>query len=101
MEKTPMTTTLRPLPEPGGDATPLQRRWFREPMVWLVISGPLVVVIASIASAIVAWKHIDPVIVDPVQGRVHLADDMAVTKDPKHVLAPAQRARNHASTPDR
>lgn len=96
-----MTTTLRPMPDTAADGSPTPRRWFREPMVWLVIAGPLLVVIASIASAIVAWKHIDPVITDPVQGRVHLDDDMAVTKDPKHTLAPAQRARNHASTPDR
>jgi hypothetical protein len=75
------------------------RRWFREPMVWLVIGGPAAVVVASIASAVVAWKHIDPVIVDPVQGRVHVADDMSLTRDPKSALAPAKSARNHVTTP--
>ena len=77
------------------------RRWYREPMVWLVIGGPLSVVVASIASAVIAWKHIDPVIIDPVQGRVHVQDDMSRTGDPKDPLAPANRARNHAATPER
>lgn len=77
-----------------------QRPWYREPMVWMVIGGPLSVVIASIASGVIAWKHIDPVILDPVKGRVHVQDDMSRTTDPKAPLAPAGRARNHAATPE-
>lgn len=77
------------------------RRWWQEPMVWLVIGGPLSVVVASIASAVIAWKHIDPVILDPQQGRVHVQDDMSRTADPKDPLAPAKSARNHAVTPAR
>ena len=89
------TTSIRRAAEP----TRPERHWSREPMVWLVIGGPLSVVVASIASAVIAWKHIDPVILDPVQGRVHVGDDMSRTRDPKAALAPAKSARNHVTTP--
>ena len=39
-------------------------------MVWLVLGGPLSVVIASVATAVVAWKHIDPVIATTPQGEL-------------------------------
>ncbi len=70
------------------------RAWWREPMLWLVIGGPLSVVVASIVSAIVAWSAIDPVlsINDPSEAQ-------SARVNTKSALAPAQRARNHAATP--
>ena len=65
----------------------------------MVIGGPLSVVVASIISAVVAWKHIDPVINDPLHGRVHAGDNMAKYRSPTDADAPAQVGRNHASTP--
>ena len=82
---------------PATEPTPLP--WWRSGMVWLVISGPLAVVIASFVSAAVAWTHIDPVIT--ANGRFGADDDVATTNNPKDPLAPAQKARNHAATPDR
>lgn len=61
--------------------------WWREPMVWLVISGPAVVVVASLVTAVIAWRGADPVISQPASQR-HLP-----------ALAPALKARNHAATP--
>ena len=75
--------------------------WWRSAMVWLVIAGPLSVVVASLTTAVVAWRHIDPVIVTPAQGTLRASDDMSATSDPKDPLAPAQKARNHAATPAR
>ena len=93
-----MNTRSVPNPDP---ALP----WWRVPMVWVVLSGPLSVVVASLATAVVAWKHIDPVIVDarPGQSRPHAqpADEVAAPSDPKDSLAPAMKARNHAATPQR
>ncbi len=74
------------------DTTP----WWRVTMVWVVLSGPLLVVVASLATAVVAWKHIDPVLVAS-----RPADEVAVPSDPKNSLAPAMKARNHAATPER
>jgi hypothetical protein len=36
--------------------------WWRVPMVWLVWGGPAAVVVASLATGVIAWKHIDPVV---------------------------------------
>lgn len=88
----------RPIP-PAPAAPPLP--WWRSAMVWMVIAGPLAVVVASLATAVVAWRHIDPVIVTPDRGTLRASDDMSATSDPKDPLAPAQKARNHAATPAR
>ena len=70
--------TLQTSPDPLGPAASLpnkglpslarerldQSPWWKVPMVWVVISGPLSVVIASLLTAVIAWRHIDPVIID-------------------------------------
>jgi hypothetical protein len=53
-------------------------------MVWLVISGPAVVVVAGFATLAIAILNPDPVIVQPA------------VSDASH--APAVQARNHAAT---
>ncbi len=73
--------------------------WYKVPMVWLVLGGPLSVVIASLATAVVAWKHIDPVIATTPQGELRAADDVAAKVSPKDALAPAMQGRNHAASP--
>jgi len=75
--------------------------WWRVPMVWLVLGGPLSVVVASLATAVIAWKHIDPVIATTPQGELRAADDVAQKVSPKDALAPAMQGRNHAATPQR
>lgn len=65
------------------------RPWWREPMVWLVIGGPAVVVVAAIATGIVAWRGADPLVQE--------APTQAVPTD--RALQPALTARNHAATP--
>ena len=68
------------------------RPWWREPYVWLVIGGPLTVVVAGLVTAFIAVTHADPVL-DRTPTQVHApADDDSLT------LAPAQQARNHAAT---
>ncbi len=57
--------------------------WWRYGMVWLVISGPLVVVMASIASAVIAARGADPVVTQ------------AADQDQER---PAIQGRNHAAT---
>jgi uncharacterized protein len=76
-------------------------RWYREPMIWLVVSGPLVVVVASLVTAAVAWQHIDPVIQDPVHGVVRAGDNMAAGAKPGSPHTPAQMERNHSASPQR
>lgn len=63
--------------------------WWRVGMVWLVVGGPLVVVLAAIATAVIAVRGADPVIsrveTAPVAGKVQSQ-------------TPAHQARNHAAT---
>jgi hypothetical protein len=75
-------------------------------MVWVVVSGPLAVVLASVATAWVAWHHVDPVLGGGQPGHALAADDdvaipARAKADPKDSLAPAMKARNHAATPQR
>ncbi|MBL8289879.1 MAG: nitrogen fixation protein FixH [Rubrivivax sp.] len=61
--------------------------WWRVRMVWLVIGGPVVVVVASFVTLALALRHPDPV----------LATDAQVDE----ATTPAITARNHAAQPRR
>ncbi len=63
--------------------------WWREPMLWLVVGGPAVVVVAAIATGVIAWRGADALVIDPVAAKVSQASP----------LQPALAARNHAATP--
>lgn len=54
--------------------------WWREPMMWLVVGGPTVVVVAALITVVIAVRGADPVL-DTRQGQ------------------PAVQGRNHAATP--
>jgi hypothetical protein len=57
--------------------------WWRVHMVWLVISGPAVVVVAAIVTAVIAIRGADPVIKDE--------------PDAAFADKPALQGRNHAA----
>lgn len=40
--------------------------WWRVGMLWLVIGGPVIVVVAAIATLFIALSHPDPVLTAPV-----------------------------------
>lgn len=76
--------------KPNDIPATVPRPWWREPMVWLVIGGPATVVVAAIATGIVAWRGADPLVLEAP----------AVSAPPSNpTLAPALTARNHAATP--
>lgn len=71
---------------------------WREPMVWLVVGGPVSVVVASFFTLALALKHPDPPL-DLRATAARSADDV----EPADVRAregdvPALIARNHAAT---
>ena len=78
-------------PAPDRAAEPPQALpWWRFGMVWLVVSGPALVVAAGFATLAIAYRHADAVVVEaPAPGTAPLAG----------ATAPALQARNHAVTP--
>ena len=76
---------------------PLPAPWWRFGIVWLALGLPAAAVVGSVLSAVLAWRYIDPVVVDaPVTVPATASADG--TPRP-NALEPAQRARNHAATP--
>jgi negative regulator of sigma E activity len=73
--------------------------WWRNPMVWLVISGPLAVVLACVVTAVFIVKHPDPPLPAEVT-QMHPADEVAAMKQATSVAtSPAMSVRNHAAQP--
>jgi hypothetical protein len=71
---------------------PPAKPWWRYAIVWLVVGGPAVVVVASLITAVVAWRGADEVLVDTLSAR-HVAPTRPGAE------TPALAARNHAATP--
>ena len=59
--------------------------WYRLPIVWMVIAGPAIVVVAAFATLGLAITHPDPVLTS--------------TSARSSADVPAVQARNHAATP--
>ena len=64
--------------------------WWRHGMMWLVVGGPLAVVVAAIVTAVIAIRGADIVIDESGAERGSV---------PSGAYAPAVKARNHAATP--
>lgn len=62
--------------------------WYRFPMVWLVLAGPALVIVASIVTLGLAIGHPDPVV-----------GDRQALRDKPASEWPAVQARNHAAQP--
>ncbi len=46
------------------NANAIKTPWYRVGMVWLVLGGPAVVVVAAIVTAVIAYRGADPVVHD-------------------------------------
>ncbi len=70
--------------------------WWKFGHVWLVVSGPLIVVVASFLTFYIAVRGMDP-IVDENYYQAGLDINKSLAAKPES-LAPAMQARNHAAT---
>ncbi|MBI3156717.1 MAG: nitrogen fixation protein FixH [Burkholderiales bacterium] len=59
--------------------------WWRHRIMWLVVGGPLAVVVAGIVTAVIAVRGADPVL------------DTRADRAPER---PALEGRNHAASPE-
>ena len=76
--------------------------WWRVPHMWMVVGGPLVVVVASLITAFIAVKNADPVLDKAVFERdreAALALQGQAKAEALIKLQPAHQARNHAASP--
>jgi uncharacterized protein len=71
--------------------------WYRYGLVWLVIGGPAVVVVAAIGTAVIAVRGADPVVeADYYRRGLEINKALAATE---RARLPALQGRNHAATP--
>ena len=74
------------------------RAWYREPMMWMVVGGPLLVVVASLSTYAIAVHKPDPVIErDAVTEAERVGKEL--TPEQRESLLPALKARNHVASP--
>ncbi|WP_427911344.1 nitrogen fixation protein FixH [Ramlibacter sp. MMS24-I3-19] len=71
------------------------RPWWRHGHLWLVIAGPAIVVLASIATLVLAARGADPLVEEPAWRRSSLQQQ----RPDERARVPALQARNHAATP--
>ena len=70
----------------------VKKAWWRFPMMWLIVGGPAVVVVASMLTLALAI-HYPEVIIDE-----HVPATTAASQQDSAAMLPAIKARNHAAT---
>jgi uncharacterized protein len=80
-----MTESVLPAAPRGDKPTP----WWRVGMVWLVVGGPLAVVVAGVVTAVIAVDGAEEVLTQP----------KPVSSAAEAPQMPAMQGRNHAATP--
>ena len=75
---------------------PVAQPWWKFGHVWLVVAGPLIVVVASFITLYLAVSRPDPLVSDDSARRGAEVNKAQAGSDSN--LAPAVQARNHAQT---
>jgi uncharacterized protein len=76
----------------------LPRPWWKFGLVWMVIAGPALVVLAGIATVWLAARTPDPVVAEDYYRRGVEINKTLAAQGSKALL-PALQGRNHAATP--
>lgn len=82
-------------PSPIDNAKP----WWRHGHVWMIIAGPAVVVLASIATLVLALRTPDPLVAEDYYRR-GVEINKTLSERAGKGMMPALQGRNHAATPD-
>ncbi|CAN7767716.1 FixH family protein [Variovorax sp. LjRoot290] len=76
--------------------SPKSEPWWQFPLLWMVMAGPAVVVVASFVTLWLALRTPDPVVApDYYRQGIEINKHLIEKK-----LMPALAGRNHAATPD-
>jgi uncharacterized protein len=75
---------------------PVTRPWWKEPYVWLVISGPLSAVLACVVTALYIMQGPDALVPDDryLEG-IEISKQLQTARPP---MEPALTGRNHSAT---
>lgn len=69
--------------------------WWRHPIMWMVVGGPAIVVVAALYTAWLAMRSPDPIVeADYYRRGIEINRTL-----PGAAMLPAQTGRNHAMTP--
>lgn len=78
---------------PGQASHPEEgRAWWKYPVVWMVVGGPLAVIIACIITWFFIMRSPNEVLIESKE-----TENPALSQEGAH-YTPANRARNHAAT---
>jgi hypothetical protein len=77
--------------------TPQSAPWWKYGHVWMLIAGPAAVIVAGIATAVIAVKSPDPLVAEDYYRKGIEINKTLAAKD--KALLPAVQGRNHAATP--
>ena len=80
---------------------PLAQAWWHFRIVWFAFGLPALVVVASLYTGALAWRHADPQVFDPKPGRSVGAEEVVEKGHVAGAMQPAELARNHAAMPAR
>jgi hypothetical protein len=72
--------------------------WWKYAHVWLIIAGPVAVIIAGFITLAIAIRVPDPVVAEDYYRR-GLNINKTLADEEARKLAPAMQSRNHAATP--
>lgn len=79
------------------DNTPQGAPWWKYGHVWMLIAGPVAVIVAGIATAVIAIRSPDPLVAEDYYRRGIEINKTLAAQDKAHM--PAMQGRNHAATP--
>ncbi len=85
---------------PNSPALPA-RPWWTHGHVWLLIAGPVAVILAGIATLVLALRTPDPLVAEDYYRRGIEINKTLVDRDAAKAMLPAVQGRNHAVTPSR
>lgn len=80
-----------------SNASNASQPWWKYPLVWMIIAGPAIVVVAGFITLWLAMRQPDPIIAEDYYRR-----GIEINKtllNPEKTLVPAIAGRNHAATP--
>jgi len=80
-----------------NDETTQAQPWWKHGFVWMILGGPAAVIVAGIATLVIAVRTPDPVIEADYYRRGMEINKTLAAQDKANL--PALQGRNHAATP--